>query len=739
MRDNRICNFDFINAQMEHSKLEDLPSAVIADHTGFLDLGGTRTMTGGLLATGTTDGYTIPSGAGTRMMYVPSKDGAFRVGSVNPAVPDAWDSGNIGNGSFATGGVIASGSFSTAFGSGSGAIASGSRSVHLGLSGTASGSNAIHTGNNNLADCYAVMALGRFSTATGGNLTTWVDTDPILVVGNGTGTGSRSTALTIYKDGAVTSIGTGSFGDLGIGTSSPDRPLEIRNASPVIRLRATGSYLDAAAPYVEFGGDNAGAWKRTGYVGDAISGDTSIYLRAEVSDLKLGDSTSDSVLTLSGGDVTLAGTGKINFRDTDIFIGSTLTDGILDMTADVSIDMFFDNADRGEGVDGQHLNINRRAAGDDYISLYVDKDRKGLIGFSGDDDLLVLAANALTVNGDITVDAGELGAVLLNSATLKFVKYRIGPDGANIRVDRARGTKTSPDYLLENDVISLFNYRPWGGSGFPTSNAQFGVRALTNHGVFDRSTKFRIDLTPFGSTTVQVALDLTTALADFKSADIQTSGNVILDKASGNGIKVDRATPTFGFADLLGDQFSKNTGGTKPTLVAYNGDVDAWQFTNGDEAFLSYHIPHDYVAGTDIHLHIHWSQNAAGATGGTIDFKYFAIYAKGHNQASGSTFTSTPITATFSSIDIDDGGSGLNQYQQHFTEVIISGASATAALFDRDDFEPDGVIELTLEMDADNLTGTASSPFIHYADIHYQTTGLIGTKQKAPDFYGDLV
>ena len=221
------------------------------------------------------------------------------------------------------------------------------------------------------------------------------------------------------------------------------------------------------------------------------------------------------------------------------------------------------------------------------------------------------------------------------------------------------------------------------------------------------------------------------------TGDILPKGSAFLvfEKASGNGIKVDQTTPTFGFADLLGDQFSKNTGGTKPTLVVYNGDVDAWQFSNGDEAFMSYHIPHDYVLGTDIFLHIHWSQNAAGATGGTIDFKYFAIYAKGHNQASGSTFTSTPITDTFTSININDGGSGLNQYQQHFTEVIISGASATAALFDRDDFEPDGVIELTLEMDADNLTGTPSSPFIHYVDIHYQTTGLIGTKAKAPDFY----
>ena len=212
---------------------------------------------------------------------------------------------------------------------------------------------------------------------------------------------------------------------------------------------------------------------------------------------------------------------------------------------------------------------------------------------------------------------------------------------------------------------------------------------------------------------------------------------IVTDKASGNGIKVDAITPTFGFADLLGDQFSKNTGATKPVLTTYNGVINGWQFGDGDEAYLTYHIPHDYVPGSDIFLHIHWSQTSATATGGTIDFKYFAIYAKGHNQVTGSTFTTTPITATFSSIDINDGGSGLNQRQQHLTEVIISGASATSALFDRDDFEPDGVIELTFEMDANNLTNSVSvlDPFIHFVDIHYNTTGLIGTKDKAPDFY----
>lgn len=212
----------------------------------------------------------------------------------------------------------------------------------------------------------------------------------------------------------------------------------------------------------------------------------------------------------------------------------------------------------------------------------------------------------------------------------------------------------------------------------------------------------------------------------------------VVSKDSGKGIKVDLNTPTFGFADILGDQFTKNTGATKPSLTVYNGGrIQCYQFADGDEAFLSYHIPHDLAPNLDWFLHVHWSQISATATGGTLDFKYFSMYAKGHNQASGSQFNATEKTATFSTIDINDGISGLLARQQHLTEVQITGPSATASVFNKEDFEPDGVLELTLEMDANNLTNSGSvlDPFLHFIDLHYRTKGVIGTKSKVPDFY----
>ncbi len=90
---------------------------------------------------------------------------------------------------------------------------------------------------------------------------------------------------------------------LGIGTATPGAGLEIQSSSPILRLRDTGATADATAAFVEFGGTDVGAWVRTGYVGDASSGDTDIYLQAEISDLHLGDSSSNSVLNLQNGNV----------------------------------------------------------------------------------------------------------------------------------------------------------------------------------------------------------------------------------------------------------------------------------------------------------------------------------------------------------------------------------------------------------------------------------------------------
>ena len=117
---------------------------------------------GSILAEGTI-GDTPVSGAGTRLMWIPSK-AAFRAGSAGGT---EWDDINIGSYSTAFGtGNYATGSYS--FSVGSGNKSGGQSSFTAGTNNSAYGSNAIAIGSGNYSNNGGI-ALGLQNTATGTN------------------------------------------------------------------------------------------------------------------------------------------------------------------------------------------------------------------------------------------------------------------------------------------------------------------------------------------------------------------------------------------------------------------------------------------------------------------------------------------------------------------------------------------------------------------------------------------
>jgi|GEM_PF-1303896 len=198
---------------------------------------------GAVLCDGTT-GSTPTSGAGTRMMWIPAK-GAFRAGE---AVYNEWDDAYIGTRSAALGYLTeADGSYSTALGYetrasglyssalGNGTTASGSSSTALGANSVASGIGSLAAGGSVATATYSAAfgnssATGQYSAAFGkstyaqsyasfvigqnnivsGTTGSWVSTDPLFVIGNGTS--SPNNAVTVLKNGNVnlsTLAGTG--------------------------------------------------------------------------------------------------------------------------------------------------------------------------------------------------------------------------------------------------------------------------------------------------------------------------------------------------------------------------------------------------------------------------------------------------------------------------------------------------------------------------------------------------
>jgi hypothetical protein len=166
------------------------------------------------------------------------------------------------------------------------------------------------------------------------------------------------------------------------------------------------------------------------------------------------------------------------------------------------------------------------------------------------------------------------------------------------------------------------------------------------------------------------------------------------------------------------------------TLEIYRaGSVREWSFAANDVSDNRFHIPHDYAPGTDLYIHVHWSHNGT-AISGSAGFTHRHTYAKGHNQAifpAEKTITSSQTTASIGTTP---------QYQHFIVETQLSTPGGSASLLDTNLIEPDGLILMNTAFSTiPTITGgSPNRPFIHFIDIHYQSTG-VGTKQKAPNFY----
>jgi hypothetical protein len=81
-------------------------------------------------------------------------------------------------------------------------LALGDTSTAMGYATTASGNTSTALGYKTTARAFASFAAGQYNDSiTTSNIQTWVATDPVLIIGNGTTDASRHNAAVIYKNG----------------------------------------------------------------------------------------------------------------------------------------------------------------------------------------------------------------------------------------------------------------------------------------------------------------------------------------------------------------------------------------------------------------------------------------------------------------------------------------------------------------------------------------------------------
>jgi len=223
---------------------------------------------------------------------------------------------------------------------------------------------------------------------------------------------------------------------------------------------------------------------------------------------------------------------------------------------------------------------------------------------------------------------------------------------------------------------------------------------------------------------------LTHAEIDTNFTDLRDGLNLMVPKAQGYGVKVDSlGTPTFPWHDLHSTiHTDASTPATLPSFVTYRNGIKGRQFDVNDEAFIEFHIPHDYVMGSEIFIHSHWSHAATTVTGGSVSWTFELSYAKGHDQAA---FSATKlITAT--------QNANSTQYQHMVAETSMTAVTESATAFAVGIMEPDAVLMCRVYLSANNMTvsgGGVPAPFLHFVDLHYQSTN-IGTKNRSPNFWG---
>ena len=291
--------------------------------------------------------------------------------------------------------------------------------------------------------------------------------------------GGGGIAFSVTRTGTVIDA-INFFGNVGIDIDAPDKSLEIRNASPVIRLRDTGATADGTNAFLEFGGTDAGIWVRTGWVGDGSSGNTDISLRADVGNLILADS-SGVVLTLSGGNATFTGDLTVDTID------ETTTDAGVTIETVVLKDGLVDGRD--VAADGTVL---------DGAVLESDYNANSLLMATSDDTPAVVTVGASELvgrkaaGGPTNLTAAEARTILNvedNSAadqtaadirTLGFFDITNDGAGSGLDADKLDAADWAAPAAIGSGTPAAGNFTDLDATGDLTANNFAGKNKIIN-------------------------------------------------------------------------------------------------------------------------------------------------------------------------------------------------------------------------------------------------------------------
>lgn len=177
----------------------------------------------------------------------------------------------------------------------------------------------------------------------------------------------------------------------------------------------------------------------------------------------------------------------------------------------------------------------------------------------------------------------------------------------------------------------------------------------------------------------------------------------------------------FGWQDILGYVQPRSSGGTVPTFQRIDATVFfGLNFAVNDESWFTYHLPHDYIPGTDVYAHTHWIADPNGSNRTQpVKWEFTWAYASGYDVAQFNLTTPTIVTATTTPV--------ATAYRHYISEVSLGAGSGVG-------MEVDGLIFMRVRRVTNGGTDNGGGIYLLLADCHYRSHGL-PTKNRNPDFY----
>lgn len=177
----------------------------------------------------------------------------------------------------------------------------------------------------------------------------------------------------------------------------------------------------------------------------------------------------------------------------------------------------------------------------------------------------------------------------------------------------------------------------------------------------------------------------------------------------------------YGWQDLRGNFIGSRLGQgvNAPAWTLFTGGLYGYTFgpTGSDEVWVSFHIPHDYVAGTPIYIHMHWTPSSVDT--GTVRWGVEYSIAKGYSQEA------FPASTT---IYLEQAASGTDRMHQIIETPLVDAIPGT-------EIEVDAIVMMRVFRDGSHVNDTyADAAFGIECDLHYQSSGTT-TKNKNYPFF----